>query len=262
MDDLLDTGRLLGGKIELIHAATNLTDIVTRSVQALQQAARVQAHTLELKTEPAWVNGDPVRLEQIVTNLLDNAIKFTPKQGSIKVRVRADNGRALLTVTDSGIGIPQEFLPRLFQPFTQLKPAFSGQSSGLGLGLALVKQLVEMHGGEITATSEGPNLGSSFEVSLPLMSELTPAQAPQAAKESSSRRRILIVEDNDDNRETIQELLQMEGHEVMGAADGPQAIEYALTLAPDVALVDLALPTGTATKSRDGCANSLGPRSA
>lgn len=243
MDDLLDRGRLAAGKIELIRQPTNLADIVTRSIQALQHALSTQSHALELRTEPTWVHGDPVRLEQIVTNLLDNAIKFTPKQGRITVSVRADTNRAMFTVADSGMGIPQEFLPRLFQPFAQVKPAFSGQPSGLGLGLALVKRLVEMHDGEISAVSEGPGFGSTFVVSLPLIDQPVHETTTLLSDGAPSRRRVLIVEDNDDNREVIHELLMMEGHEVMSASDGPQAIECAVKLSPEVALVDLALPT-------------------
>jgi signal transduction histidine kinase len=155
-DDLSEVGRLVTDQRTLIKEPVDLGDAVSLVVQTLEMSAKAQT-PIDVSSESAWIEADPARIQQIIGNLLDNALKFTPPHGHIKVRVKKDGNRAKFTVTDSGIGIPKEFMPRIFEPFSQAQSVFSAKSRGLGLGLALVKRLVEMHGREITAESEGPS---------------------------------------------------------------------------------------------------------
>jgi len=242
-DDVFAVGSLIAGNVTLARQPLDLGAVVRFTIQMLQTSAASRSIAIGITTQPAWVYADPVRLEQIVRNLVGNAVKFTPEQGRIDVRVSATDARAVLTVSDSGIGIPKEFLPRLFQPFAQAHPEFSGESRGLGLGLALTRRLVELHGGKISVESGGPGHGSTFVVSLPLMSQPLGAAAGQAANETKVNLQILVIEDNEDYRESLRDLLSIEGCIVETASDGPEAMELALAHSPDVALIDLALPT-------------------
>ncbi|SRR5579883_90186 len=242
-DDLLDTGRLIAGRINLARVPVDLAEVVRRSFETFELGGRIAAHPVQLTTAPAWVNADPDRLAQIVDNLLDNALKFSPDDAPITLAVAAADGRAILTVTDRGIGIAAEFLPQLFQPFAQAKPAFSGRPSGLGLGLALVKQLVEMHGGAVSVAADGPDRGATFVVTLPLIDPPLPTPAAAPAVDPAAPRPILLVEDNDDAREITRTLLELQGFRVADAADGPAALDFARRFQPRIALIDLALPT-------------------
>jgi hypothetical protein len=149
---------------------------------------------------PAWVEGDPVRLEQVVTNLLGNALKFTPAERRVTLSTSLDHGRAVITVSDTGVEISSDFLPMIFQPFAQADPKFGGRAGGLGLGLTLTKRLVELHGGEITVARDGPGLGATFVVSLPAISAPTASPEAPTTRNSGRGRRIVVIEDNDDNR--------------------------------------------------------------
>jgi PAS domain S-box-containing protein len=241
-DDLLDVARVAGRKIVLAQQPVDIAEAVKRAMKTLE-SGEARFHRIEIDAQPAWVEGDPVRLEQIAANLLDNAVKFTPRQGEIKIDVCAIDGRAILRVSDSGMGIRKEFLPRIFQPFAQAEPGSNGPSGGLGLGLTLVKRLVEMHGGDITAQSAGPGRGATFVVSLPSISEPPSRPAPRITGRLADPRRVIIIEDNEDIRETLVALLRIAGHEAASAADAAEGIERALTFSPHVALVDLGLPT-------------------
>jgi CheY-like chemotaxis protein/anti-sigma regulatory factor (Ser/Thr protein kinase) len=194
---------------------------------------------------PVWVLGDATRLTQVLDNLLQNALKFTDRGGTIAVRVEADAGsqRAVLTVRDTGRGIEAPLLPHLFEPFTQADRSLDRAKGGLGLGLSLVKGLVELHGGEVRASSEGPGRGAEFVVRLPLEPEpaaLSQLSAtPQAAQ---TRSRILVVEDNRDAADSLRMLLELYGYDVTVAYTGPTGVEKAKAWKPDVVLCDIGLP--------------------
>ena len=242
VDDLLDVARVTSGKIVLDMKPVDLADIARHAVATLSASGRLAHHELDVETTPTWVRGDDTRLEQIVTNLLDNAAKYTPHGGRIALRVGADGARGVVQVQDSGMGIPPELLPRVFDLFTQGERTIDRSQGGLGLGLALVRRLVELHGGEVGASSDGAGQGACFSVNLPLAQAPAAAAAAPAAEERERKLRILIVEDNPDGRETLALMLGMEGHEVHAAEDGPSGVKEALEWTPDAAIVDIGLP--------------------
>jgi len=242
IDDLLDVSRLTSGRIGLVRRTINLADCLSDCVTTLRETRQLDYHRLHMQTEAAWVEGDSDRLTQIVTNLLSNAIKYTPRDGEIRIGAYPEGEDAVLRVEDNGIGIPARFLPRVFDLFARGVNR-DGAPSGLGVGLTLVKRLVELHGGRVEAFSDGLSHGSTFIVRLPLMPAPTAHVARDAdGAETRKRRRILIVEDNADARESLRGLLEMSGHDVYEAADGQAAVRAALALRPEVALIDIGLP--------------------
>ena len=243
VDDLLDVARVTSGKIALTLRPVDLADVARRTVMVMSGSGRLGRHSVDVQCESAWVSGDETRLEQIVSNLVDNAAKYTPDAGRIAVRVRAEGTDALLEVEDSGMGIPADLLPRIFDLFTQGERTIDRAQGGLGLGLSLVRRLARLHGGEVTATSAGAGKGARFQVRLPLQG--APVQAAASAPivdEVERKLRILIVEDNADGRETLAMMLGMQGHEVHEAEDGPSGVQRALDVEPDAAIVDIGLP--------------------
>jgi len=180
VDDLLEVNRVLKGKVLLNRRPTDLSDVVRRCVAALGDGGRLQRHVLKLDLQPAWVDGDPSRLEQVITNLLDNAVKYTPEHGAIEVTLRAAGARVSLDVRDTGIGIPAHLLDRLFDVFVQGDPGSRHSHGGLGIGLTVVRRMIELHGGDVTARSDGPGLGSAFIVRLPRIA--APAAEPSAPR--------------------------------------------------------------------------------
>jgi CheY-like chemotaxis protein len=201
--------------------------------------------TVTLPPNPLYVHGDPVRLAQVVGNLLNNACKFTNKGGRIWLTVEQEGERAVVRVRDTGIGIAADQIGRIFEMFAQVDTSLQSSRSGLGLGLTLVKNLVEMHGGIVAARSAGIGQGSEFVVRLPLLSRPLPAtpQAPSAAKPKSVvLRRILVVDDSRDSATSLAMLLKLIGHDVHTAFDGLEAVEAAATLQPDVILLDIGMP--------------------
>jgi signal transduction histidine kinase/ActR/RegA family two-component response regulator len=250
VDDLLDVARVTSGKVLLKRERVELSSLVRRSVEAHQNMA--EAHGLSLTFDEdsklAFVDGDVVRLEQVVSNLVTNALKYTPRSGQVWVHVERQGGDAVLTVSDTGVGIAREHLPLIFDLFEQAPTALDRSRGGLGLGLTLVRSLVELQGGKVAARSEGPGLGSAFEVRLPLVEPgdavvaaadafAAPAIAPQPQPG-----RVVIVDDNDEVREALTELLTMEGYEVEAADDGPQGLTRIMSSRPAAALVDIGLP--------------------
>jgi signal transduction histidine kinase/ActR/RegA family two-component response regulator len=251
VDDLLDISRVTLGKITLKAQAVDLQEVVERCLRELGTAAQAERQhlTLEAATEPVEVDGDPVRLEQIVSNLLHNAIKYTPPGGRIAISVGEVGGEAVIRVSDSGVGIPPDMLPRVFDLFTQVESSIPRSQGGLGLGLPLVRSLVELHGGRVSAASPGPGGGSEFTVRLPLRradSETCQVSSrPSRALRGSSTGqglRILVIEDNQDGRESLRDLLEIWGYRVDVAEDGPIGLARALASPPDVALIDIGLP--------------------
>jgi signal transduction histidine kinase/ActR/RegA family two-component response regulator len=255
VDDLLDVSRVTRGKISLQHQAVNLGDLVRRCLLELGMGRIAEAHelTLELRTEPVCVEGDPVRLEQVVCNLLHNAIKYTPRGGSISVSAGEEEGKATIRVRDTGLGISADMLAKIFEPFTQVESSRKRSEGGLGLGLPLVRSLVELHGGTVEASSAGRGQGSEFMVRLPLhplgaaavvSAAGTPMEMPAGSRTAAGPAglRILVVEDNHDGRESLRDLLELWGHSVETAENGPDGVEAALTWLPDVGLIDIGLP--------------------
>jgi signal transduction histidine kinase/ActR/RegA family two-component response regulator len=243
---LLDVSRLTRGTIVLERHALDLRELVRQCVDARRESADDRQVTLELSaSEPAWVDGDATRLDQVVENLLDNAIKFSPSGGRVLLEVRAVDGWAWLEVSDEGDGIRAEDLPYLFQPFVQADRSLDRSRGGIGLGLAMVKGLVELHGGRVEVRSEGAGRGSRFRVWLPLVAapQAEDERAPAAADGSARRTaHILLAEDNEDAADTLRMLLEVSGHKVDVAHTGPAAIAAARALAPDILLCDIGLP--------------------
>ena len=188
VDDLLEVNRVLKGKVVLSFRPTDLSEVARRCVVTLGDAGRLQRHTVKLNLESVWVEGDPVRLEQVITNLLDNAVKYTPELGAIELRLHAAGRRAVLEVRDTGIGIPDHLLPRLFDVFVQGDPGSRHSHGGLGVGLAVVRRMIELHDGDVKARSDGPGLGSVFTVRLPRIAPPPSAERADALKPSHVRR--------------------------------------------------------------------------
>ncbi len=249
VDDLLDVSRVTLGKIALQIQDIDLEAVTLsclRELGAEQMAARRDL-TLAVETEPVRVEGDPVRLEQVISNLLHNAIKYTPPGGRISIQVAHEGDEAVVRVKDTGIGIPREMLPRVFELFTQVESSLPRSQGGLGLGLPLVRSLVELHGGRVTAASDGPDRGSEFTVCLPLGRPAAgrgsrPAHPHAARTGTASGMLVLVVEDNRDGRESLRDLLEIWGHRVEVAEDGNDGLAKALAVRPDVALIDIGLP--------------------
>jgi PAS domain S-box-containing protein len=244
VDDLLDVSRVSTGKISLSRRPIDLSEIVRRCVGTLDGAGQTGQHRLSVRAEPTWVEGDQARLEQVVMNLLSNAIKYTPAGGAIQASVSGDGTTARLSVTDTGAGIAPEMLERIFDLFFQGARTLDRAEGGLGIGLTLVRRLVEMHGGKTSVSSEGTGRGSTFLIELPQIPAVAsrPDRSQAARPASGQPRRILIVEDNQDSREMLRILLERAGHEVSEASDGASGLAAVVSTRPDVALVDLGLP--------------------
>jgi signal transduction histidine kinase/CheY-like chemotaxis protein len=251
VDDLLDVSRVTLGKIILKRRAVDLQDVAERCLSELGLAALAESSGLELavRTEPVAVHGDPVRLEQVLCNLVQNAIKYTPRGGRLALSVGAQGDEAVIRVRDTGVGLSREALQTIFEPFAQVESSRQRSDGGLGLGLPLVRGLVEMHGGRVEAMSEGPGRGSEFIVRLPLAAEQAaptafrrPAARPRAVEAPAAGLHVLVVEDNYDGRESLRDLLELWGHTVTVAESGPEGIEKAFAACPEVALIDIGLP--------------------
>lgn len=245
VNDLLDVSRMLSDKIVLDSGPLNLSQCVKGCVEALRTSGFAKPAQIQLTADEVWTRGDPVRMEQIINNLLNNALKFSLHCEPIEVDVRKEDGLAVVELIDHGIGINEDLMAKIFDPFVQ-GPHLRGQvHAGLGIGLALVKQLVLLHEGEITAYSEGANKGSRFLIKLPLTA---PVQNPVAHPNGSglatsdSHLRVLLVEDNPDAMQATAVLLDLMGYEVVTARDGDEALEVVLTHPPDVVLMDIGLP--------------------
>jgi PAS domain S-box-containing protein len=242
VDDLLDVARVTTGKVELHRQPLDIAETAKACVNALGE--RLSSYEVTVELEPVWVNGDPTRLEQVATNLLRNALEYTPAGGRIRVSVKAEDGDAVLRVEDSGVGISADLLARVFDLFVQDKRALDRPGGGLGIGLTLTRRLVELHGGAVVAASPGRGQGSVFTVRLPGLAGASARPEPlDGGIHPNVRRRVLIVEDNADARESLRTILELSGHEIYEAGDGPGGVEQALELRPDLALIDIGLPS-------------------
>jgi signal transduction histidine kinase/CheY-like chemotaxis protein len=244
VDDLLDVARVTAGKIVLQRSPVDVGELVERCVQSLSAAATSQRVELQLQNGPRrWLlEGDSVRLEQIVNNLLTNALKYTPPGGLVEITVAAGDSQGEIRIRDTGVGIEPENLPRIFELFAQADTTLARAQGGLGIGLTLVRALVDLHGGTVRAESEGPGRGSTFIVWLPRLREAPAGVAPANELVSVSAMRILVVEDHEELREGLRALLEEMGHTVVAARDGNEGIEAAIRDRPQVALVDIGLP--------------------
>jgi CheY-like chemotaxis protein len=249
VDELLDVSRITRGKIRLERCHLRLGDVVAAAIETSRPLIDAGRHhlTVTVPDEPLWVHADEARLAQVLANLLNNAAKYTPPGGAIWVTAIRDGDEAVLSVRDTGVGIPADMLSRVFDLFQQVDRSIDRSQGGLGIGLTLARRLVEMHNGHIEAKSEGPGRGSEFIVRLPVASE--PGVSPPAsngsdtqASSAGSGMRVLVVDDNVDAASSLGRLLKLRDHEVHLAHDGPAALTAADEFRPDVVLLDLGLP--------------------
>jgi CheY-like chemotaxis protein len=247
VDDLLDVSRILRGKIQLRNERLDLRQLahtVAEDRRPLLEQAGLSL-VVGLPQSPIWVMGDLTRLTQILNNFLDNSMKFADggRQVTVRVRTDAENGQAIVSVRDEGMGIEPELLPRLFTPFFQADHSLDRARGGLGLGLAMAKGLAELHGGSVDATSEGPGRGAEFTVRLPVENvSSTQSEALATAETSGRQLRVLVVEDNKDLADSLRVLLDLLGHAVRVAHSGPGAVAVAREWRPEVVLCDIGLP--------------------
>jgi len=257
IEDLLDLSRIMAGRIRLDVQRLVLSDVVQSALQSMEPAAQLKGVRLQKVLDPiaVWVSGDPARLQQVVWNLLSNAIKFTPKEGRVQVALERVASHVELSVSDTGIGIATEYLPHVFERFSQQDSSSTRSHTGLGLGLAIAKQLVELHGGTLQAKSAGEGCGATFIINLPITvmkaeDEQTdrshraplPANEDQALLPSLSGVHILVVDDEPDARELIKRVLEDRSATVTTAASGDEALVLLQTSQPDVLVSDIGMP--------------------
>jgi signal transduction histidine kinase len=244
VDDLLDVGRVVSGRILLRRNLVDFAQAAAAAVATTRAAEPRREHEWKLELETVLVSADPTRVDQVLANLLGNAVKFTPSGGQIRVRVKDEAGAALLSVEDSGPGVRTELLAHIFEPFAR-DPAL-GEHGGLGIGLALVKRLVELHGGSVHVENLSARGGARFTVRLPAIPEPEPVAQrdtrPLPAPRPARQARVLIVEDNEDSRVSLQRVLQADGHLVSAARDARAGLEAAAAGSPNIAIVDIGLP--------------------
>jgi signal transduction histidine kinase/CheY-like chemotaxis protein len=246
IDDLLDLSRISRGRLELRKERIELGPLIQQAVETCRPLADASGHAVFVHLPPdgTYVEADPVRLAQVVSNLLNNACKFTNHGGRISLSCGRQGSDAVLSVKDNGVGIPRDKLDDIFEMFSQIDGSLERSQGGLGIGLAIVKRLVELHGGSIQARSEGPGQGSEFIVQLPGVIELPQALASDATGDIDAvrGRRILVVDDNKDGAETLAVLLRLAGAEIRVAYDGEEAVNAATKFQPDIVLLDIGLP--------------------
>jgi signal transduction histidine kinase/DNA-binding response OmpR family regulator len=252
VDDLLDLSRITRGKIRLQTEPLNMAGVIARAVETSQPLLDARKHelTIALPPEPLRVQGDPVRLAQVLANLLNNAAKYTEEGGRIRLTAERADGEVVLRVTDNGVGIPANMLSSIFELFTQVDRSLDRAQGGLGIGLTLVHKLVEMHGGRVEAFSAGPNQGSEFVVHLPMLTlseghqppELVPSSRADAPRSETRPCRVLIVDDNMDGARSLSMVLELRGHEVRACYDGVSGLAEAEVFEPEIVLLDIGLP--------------------
>ncbi len=245
VDDLLDVARVTHGKVALARERLDLAEIARGAYETAEARAKEQrlAYDLRVRDAPLWIDGDRQRLEQVFGNLLGNAIKYTPRGGAVILDLRAEAEQVVVRVHDTGVGLAPEMCQRVFDPFAQVATSLDRAQGGLGLGLALVRSIVQLHGGSVAATSEGLGRGSCFIVRLQRLPDGGERRARRGdGAPATLAKRVLLVEDNADIRDLFTQLLERAGHEVAYASDGPQGLQLLLSFAPDVAFIDLGLP--------------------
>jgi PAS domain S-box-containing protein len=246
VDDLLDMSRITGGRIRLQVEPIELTEFLQGLIAAYRQSTETTRHrfTFTGADSPVHVNGDRIRLTQIFTNILHNAVKYTPPAGQIEITLRMEDRQALISVRDNGVGIPTEMLEYVFEPFAQLDRSFEPADGGVGIGLTLAKRLIELHNGGIEARSAGRGKGTEFLIHLPVtaVAPAKSAPAPERRSDMSVSRRVLIADDNHDAAISLSMLLQSMGHDTRVVHDGIEALEEAELFRPEVVLLDIGMP--------------------
>ncbi len=243
VDDLLDVTRISRGKIRLQRRRLDLVELVRRAVEDHRTLLAEREVAVDIPGEPVWVDGDPTRLAQAIGNLLQNTAKFTPEDGKVHVSLRTGEAMAIVDVADTGLGIDAETFKRLFEPFAQADRSLARSQGGLGLGLALVKGMVDLHGGRVSAQSDGPGHGARFTIRLPLdVREVVALEAASSRPGAAGARRILIIEDNKDAAQTLSEVLELLGHQVEVAYDGATGLAKARQRRPELVICDIGLP--------------------
>jgi signal transduction histidine kinase/ActR/RegA family two-component response regulator len=242
INDLLDVGRVVSGKIRLNRQPLDMAETVRRAVATFIGDALLDRR-IDISTEPVWIDGDADRIEQVLTNIVNNAVKYTPPGGLIRVSVRAEGGDAVLSVEDTGFGISAGLLPFIFDLYVQADRTLDRARGGLGIGLTLVRRLVELHGGTIVASSEGEEQGSRFTVRLRQIPGATGFPDVSVPQERPAKpRRVLLIEDSKDAREMLRMMLELAGHVVYDAEDGVRGLELLNAERPDVGIIDIGLP--------------------
>ena len=243
VDDLLDVSRISQGRIDLKMEIVELKNLIEMARETVAPLMGEKQHELSIiqAHEPVYVKGDSSRLVQALSNILTNAAKYTQPHGQIRVRVEVRGDMVAIEVSDNGAGISADLLPRVFDLFTQSERTLDRAQGGLGIGLSIVKQLIEMHGGECAARSAGVGQGSTFEIRLPRSQPIAEA-APNPLESSRTSRRILIVDDNVDAATSLAEILRLEGHQCQTVFSADEALELATALCPDFVLLDIGLP--------------------
>jgi PAS domain S-box-containing protein len=243
VDDLLDVSRITQGRIDLKRETVELSNVIAQALETVDPLLREKMHQVSITAsyQPLYVSGDFVRLVQCIVNLLTNAAKYTDPGGQIRIESRSVDSYALVTIADSGVGMSNELLPRVFDLFVQSDRTLDRSQGGLGIGLSVVKRLIEMHAGRVSARSDGAGKGSIFEISLPQVGPPATTQRESNPTESVPKR-IFIVDDNVDAADTLALLLQLEGHEVQAVHTAAAALERIEAFMPDVAFIDIGLP--------------------
>lgn len=247
VDDLLDVSRITRGKVQLRVQSVELASVLHRAVETSQPVIDAHRHQLSvaLAPEPVRLHADPTRLAQVFANLLNNAAKYMEPGGRIWLTAERVGDEVAVRVRDAGVGIPAEMLPKVFDLFTQVDRSLDRSQGGLGIGLSLVRSLVQMHGGSVTAVSGGHGQGSEFVVRLPVLAEASPETvdvAPEKPKFNGPAVRVLVVDDNTDAAQSLAMLLRCQGHEATVAYEGQTALDVAATRKPEVILLDIGLP--------------------
>jgi CheY-like chemotaxis protein/two-component sensor histidine kinase len=244
VDDLLDVGRIAQGRIQLQQMPLELASVITQAVETVQPKLRQKQHNISILTseDPLYVRGDFARLVQCVENVLTNAVKYTERHGKIHIETQAEGEMAVISVSDNGVGIPGDLLSKVFDLFVQGNRTLDRAEGGLGIGLAVVKKLIHMHCGEVTAESSGLGKGTTFRIRLPRIAQPAAIKSPAITSFNVSPRRILIVDDNADFAQSLATLLSTAGHQIVVVFGGRQALEAIESFQPEVALVDIGLP--------------------
>jgi two-component system CheB/CheR fusion protein len=244
LDDLLEVTRVTENKIELRRRVVDLRTVIQDATDAVQAVMKARGLSFEVcaPAEPLYVHGDPTRLQQIQVNLLSNAAKYTEQGGHVTLHAERDGDNAVIRIKDNGVGIAKDMLDSVFELFVQSARTLDRSAGGLGVGLTLARSLVAMHGGSISAHSEGEGKGSEFVVTLPLADGPPSERASRPAPSVNGKAKVLIVEDNDDSRELMFQLLDHAGHECRTASTGTSALEVLHGFAPDIAILDVGLP--------------------
>lgn len=251
IDDLLDMSRVSEGKIKLNCITVNLQEALDAALDSCMDIITLHQHTVtrNISDEVVWINADPIRLEQIIANLLNNAAKYTPEGGKLSLTIKKEGQMGVLAIADNGVGIPEDMINTIFDLFTQVDYTNNSGGGGLGIGLSLVKKLLDLHGGEITAKSEGPGKGSTFTIYLPIAEPAkvkeddSPAiTEPKAEPENEQGLHILIVDDNVPAAQTMGMMIELEGHDTSLAYNGIEALDLARKSVPDIILLDISLP--------------------